>query len=211
MSSDCTISYPTSHPWIVAITGASGTIYGRRLLEVIAKSLPGVRVEVVVSKAAWRVMHEEEGLPVGSSSRKIRDLLGFDCDRLKLHDDRDIGASIASGSYRTAGMIICPCSMSTLAAVSSGLADTLIRRATDVQLKEGRKLIIVPRETPLSAIQLENMLKLCRLGVSIMPAMPGFYHKPESICDLVDMLVMRILDQMGLSDQLESSLVPRWS
>lgn len=211
MSSYCTTSCPTSHPWIVAITGASGTIYGRRLLEVIAKQLPDERVEVVVSKAAWRVMHEEEGIRVGASSRTISDLLGFDCDRFNLHDDRDIGANIASGSYRTAGMIICPCSMSTLAAVSSGLADTLIRRASDVQLKEGRKLILVPRETPLSAIQLENMLKLCRLGVNIMPAMPGFYHQPNSIGDLVDMLVMRMLDQMGLSEKLESSLVPRWS
>ena len=206
------VEQATTFPWIVAITGASGTVYGRRLLEVIAQRLPQLRVEAVVSDAAWQVMAEEDGLDFGQRGERpgIGDLLGFDCETIRIHDNRDIGANIASGSYRTSGMIICPCSMATLAAISVGLSDTLIHRAADVQLKEGRKLIIVPRETPLSAIHLANMLKLSRLGVTVLPAMPGFYHRPNSIGDLVDMLVMRMLDHMGLSAELEGSLVPRW-
>ena len=123
-----------------------------------------------------------------------------------LYNVKDIGARIASGSALFSGMVVVPCSMGTLGAISSGLCQNLIHRAADVTLKEGRKLILVPRETPLSAIHLENMLKLSRIGAVILPAMPGFYHQPVAISDLVDMLVMKILDQMGLS----SNLVTRW-
>src|SRR5262249_9708665 len=121
---------------------------------------------------------------------------------VKLHSNKDIGASIASGSARSDGMVIVPCSMNTLAAVASGLAGNLIQRAADVTLKERRKLIIVPRETPLSEIHLHNMLRLSRLGAVILPAMPGFYQKPAVIRDLVDSVVMRIVDHMGFPIEL---------
>jgi 4-hydroxy-3-polyprenylbenzoate decarboxylase len=151
-------------------------------------------------------MKEEDGLSSSVGRLLVSDLVGFDSDRVVVHSNRNIGASIASGSYPTAGMIVVPCSMRTLAAISCGYCDNLIQRAADVILKEQKKLVIVPRETPLSVIHLENMLKLARLGVSIVPAMPGFYHQPQSISDLVDMMVMRIIDQMGFRVDISS----RW-
>lgn len=196
----------SSAPWIVAITGASGIVYARRLLRLIAEHLSKVRIELVISDAAYRVMQEEESLVLCRGQTAVRDLVGFDSSNITVHDNLDIGASIASGSCRTSGMIVVPCSMSTLAAISCGLGDTLIHRAADVVIKEGRRLILVPRETPLSAIHLENMLKLSKLGVTILPAMPGFYNKPTSLSELIDMLVMRMLDQMCLSKKLENSL-----
>lgn len=199
-------SVPCSAPWIIAVTGASGTVYARRLLQILLESIPGVEIELVFSEAGLRVMREEEGISAGVSSVKLKKLLGFDSSQVRIHNNRDIGASIASGSYPVSGMVIVPCSMRTLAAVSAGMAENLIHRAADVTLKEGRRLILVPRETPLSAIHLENMLRLSRLGVRILPAMPGFYHQPQSIQDLVDMMVMRIADQMGFQIDLSA----RW-
>jgi len=137
----------------------------------------------------------------------VEALLGVTSPMVTFHNQKNIGASIASGSYQTEGMVIIPCSMNTLASVAYGLSDTLLRRAADVTIKERRKLIVVPRETPLSAVHLENMLKLFHLGAMIIPAMPGFYHHPKSIDDLVDSVVMRVLDHMGLPCEIS----PRWS
>jgi 4-hydroxy-3-polyprenylbenzoate decarboxylase len=203
--------------WTIGITGASGTVYARRLLQVLVRHVDGIHLDVVVSEAALRVMRDEEDLAAGPGRLTAENLLGFPCDAvdlysdrpngsLTLHNPRDIGASIASGSYRTRGMAIVPCSMKTLAAVAHGFGANLISRAADVVLKEGRPLVLVPRETPFSAIHLQNMLRLARLGVAIVPAMPGFYNRPRSIADLVDHMVMRILDQMGFA----IDLAPRW-
>ena len=203
--------------WIIAITGASGTIYARRLIQAMVEHLPGAELDVVVSGAALRVMHEEEGLAVsrgeltptllsGSASPAVTVYHDRPPYSLTLHEHRDIGASIASGSYPARGMVIVPCSMNTLAAVAHGYADNLISRAADVTIKERRPLILVPRETPLSVIHLQNMLRLAKLGVAIVPAMPGFYHQPATLGDLVDLMVMRILDQMGY----QVDLAARW-
>ena len=204
--------------WIVAITGASGTVYARRLLRVLVERVDDIRLDVIVSPAGLRVLRDEEGLAVSPSRLTAELLLGIPTDavtvycdepssRVTMHDYRNLGASIASGSYPTRGMVVVPCSMKTLAAVAHGYAENLIARAADVVLKERRRLILVPRETPLSAIHLQNMLRLARLGVTMVPAMPGFYHRPETIDDLVEMMVMRILDQMGF----EIDLAKRWS
>jgi 4-hydroxy-3-polyprenylbenzoate decarboxylase len=206
-----------SKRWIIGITGASGTIYARKLLRALVEHVPGLRLDVVVSQAALRVMHDEDGLTASIRSLTPELLVGFPTEAIEVfsgqeerplvvHNNRNIGASIASGSYPTEGMVIVPCSMKTLAAVACGYGENLIARAADVVIKEQRKLILVPRETPLSAIHLENMLKLSRLGVSIVPAMPGFYNRPRTIDDLVDMMVMRIVDQMGL----RIDIAPRW-
>lgn len=195
-----------TQPWVVGITGASGTIYARRLLLALLEIQPQCAIELVVSDAALRVLREEEEISTAVNSTTVERLLGRSAPNIRLHNNRDIGASIASGSYPVAGMVIAPCSMTTLAAVATGYSQTLIHRAADVTLKEGRRLVIVPRETPLSAIHLENMLTLARNGARIVPAMPGFYHRPREIIDLVDMLVMKILDQMGI----RADLVQRW-
>jgi len=182
-------------PYVVAITGASGVIYGIRLLEVLAEQK--IFVELVVSDTAKVVMREELGgeakLPAASSL-------------LHAHDFHDFTAPIASGSYPTEGMVIIPCSMGTLGAVASGLSQNLIHRAADCTIKEGRKLVLVPRETPLSAIHLENMLKLSRLGVKIVPPMPAFYGAQQTVSDIVDFVAGKVLDQMGIPHML----YPRW-
>ena len=181
---------------VIAITGASGTAYARRLIQVLVEQTE-LELEVIISEAALRVMKEEEGEQIRIGKMTVEDLIGFPSDRIKIHSNRNIGASIASGSYLTDGMLILPCSMKTLAAISCGYCDNLIQRAADVHLKEKRELIIVPRETPLSSIHLENMLKLSKLGVSVVPAMPGFYHKPQSVDEVIDLMVMKVIDQMG--------------
>lgn len=192
-------------PIVLAITGASGAAYGVRLLRVLLRA--GRTVHVTISPAAVRVAELELDLSI--------DLDNFDASRLidnepsgslVYHHYQDYAASIASGSFRTAGMVICPCSMGTLAAVANGLSTNLIHRAADVHLKERRKLLVVPRETPLGTIQLDNMHKLSAAGAVVMPAAPGFYHRPQSIDDLVDFMVARICDQLGA----EVDLTPRW-
>ncbi len=179
---------------VVAITGASGAIYGKRLLEVLKAA--GHETHVVVSAHGWEVMEHE--CAIGRS--EIEALAG------QLHEAENVGASIASGSFLTEAMVVVPCSMRTLGSIAAGIADNLVVRAADVMLKEGRKLLLVPRETPLSAIHLENMLRLARLGVRILPASPGFYHRPADLAALVDMMVGKICDSLGVEHQL----FPRW-
>lgn len=178
---------------IVAITGASGSIYCRRLLEVLRGM--GVEVHLVVSESAKLVIEHELG--------NIQELEAL-ADHV--HNSRDLNAPLTSGSFNVDGMVVIPASVKTIAAIASGYSDNLIARAADVQLKERRPLILVPRETPLSAIHLENMAKLSRLGVIILPAMPAFYHKPKTISDLVDFVVGKVLDQLGM----EHDLYRRW-
>ncbi len=195
-----------NRPWIVGITGASGTLYARRLIRVLIEAVPELRLEVIFSEGALRVMKEEEGFISSVGRVSIPELIGFSTDRVTVHSNRNIGATVASGSYLTQGMVIVPCSMKTLAAVAHGYSDNLVQRAADVILKERRRLVLVPRESPLSEIHLENMLKLARMGAYIVPAMPGFYSMPKSIDELVDSMVMRIIDQMGL----EVNVQKRW-
>lgn len=177
---------------IVAITGASGVIYGKRLLEVLKEK--NVEVLLVVSDAARKVAEHELGETDWSSLSS------------RVFAQDDIGAPLASGSFKVDAMVIVPASMKTVGALASGYCDDLISRAADVQMKEGRRLIVVPRETPLHAIHLENLAKLSRLGVTVLPAMPGFYHKPETVSDLIDFVVGKILDQLGI----EHGLFRRW-
>ncbi len=180
---------------IVAITGASGVIYGKRLLEALREEK--VETYLVVSKVAESVIEHE--LKTTKS----------ELDKLAVHvcDVNDLSAPIVSGSFRTDGMIVIPCSMKTLAGIAHGYSDNLILRAADVTLKEKRKLILVPRETPLSVVHLRNMLDLTSQGVFILPAMPAFYHKPDKIEDLVDFVVGKALDILGI----EHKLFKRWS
>jgi 4-hydroxy-3-polyprenylbenzoate decarboxylase len=192
--------------WVVGITGCSGIAYGRRLVRALVEEFEHIYVDLVISDAAFKVLEAEESILLSSSDFALNDFLGFDSPKVHLHSNKDIGASIASGSYETQGMVIVPCSMKTLAAVSHGYSDTLLLRAADVVLKEHRTLVLVPRESPLSQVHLRNMLSLAEMGARIVPAMPGFYHRPKSIRDLIDMMVMRILDQM----QLKASLSERW-
>lgn len=190
--------------WIVAFTGASGIVYGLKVLDELESQ--GVELHVVFSEAALRVLHDEHDIALSQSKLSAEVLINRESDNIIFYSPKDIGAKLASGSVLFSGMLIVPCSMGTLAAVANGLSQNLIQRAADVTIKEGRKLILVPRETPLSAIHLENMLKLSRIGVSIVPAMPGFYLKPNSIDDLVEHQVLKILDVMGKS----KSGVKRW-
>ena len=196
----------SSGRWVVALTGASGMRYGLELLRELSIHPDIKTIQVIVSEAGLRVLNDEEGLKFSSSTINARALFGEELPKLEFFPARDIGAPCASGSFVCEGMVIAPCSMATLGAIANGVPQNLIHRAAEVAMKEGRKLILSPRETPLSAIHLENMLKLARLGVAIVPAMPGFYHKPSSIADLVKMQVMKLMDSMGL----ENDLAVRW-
>ncbi|MCK0153284.1 UbiX family flavin prenyltransferase [Alcanivorax sp. S6407] len=192
----------------LAFTGASGAPYGLRLLQCLL--LADCEVFVILSKAARIVIGTETELSLpagtGKAEQALRDWVATDKGKLVVCGLEQWTAPVASGSGAPAAMVVCPCSTGTLSAIASGASDNLIERAADVAIKEGRKLILVPRETPFSAIHLENMLKLSRLGVTIMPAAPGFYHQPESVSDLVDFMVARLLDHLGI----EQSLVKRW-
>jgi 4-hydroxy-3-polyprenylbenzoate decarboxylase len=203
--------------FVVAITGASGAIYGVRLIRALMAH--GHRVELIVSTTGRAIVAAETGIELGTTPDSARTALlqhlndnsagptPSDGANLTVHGLRNLHATIASGSVATHGMVLCPCSMKSLAAISGGFADDLIGRAADVHIKEGRPLILVPRETPLSPIHLENMLKLSRLqGVRVIPAMPAFYNGPVSIMDLVDFVVARILDNL----RLEIDWGPRW-
>ena len=193
---------------VLAITGASGSAYAVRLLEVLLAAERNVHL--VISGAATIVMQRELGRELDLADFQLRALLPDVSDehaaRVQYHHLNDFMAGIASGSFPTDGMVICPCSMGTLSSVAHGLSSNLIHRAADVHLKERRKLIVVPRETPLGSIQLGNMKTLCDAGAVILPAMPGFYHNPESISDLVDFVVNRICDQLGV----DVDLTERW-
>ena len=175
---------------VLAVTGASGAIYAKTLIEHLYKK--GLSVQCLVSNIGKKVWEWEIG---GSVSEMLP-------PEIALYAEDDWRAPVASGSVRADAMIIIPCSMGTLAAIAQGLARNVIHRAADVMLKEKRPLILVPRETPLNTIHLENMLRLARAGATILPAMPGFYHRPEKIQDMVDFVVGRILDHLGINHEL---------
>jgi 4-hydroxy-3-polyprenylbenzoate decarboxylase len=212
---------------VLAMTGASGAVYSVRLLQVLLAARK--TVHLTLSPAAVQVLHAELGLSVNLQQFELSQLIPPDepvtqDSKLNLlksqanasvlsesdaplghvvyHHYQDFSAGIASGSFRTAGMVICPCSMGTLGSIANGLSTNLIHRAADVHLKERRKLIVVPRETPLGSIQLENMKRLADAGAVVLPAMPGFYHNPLTIHDLVDFVVGRICDQLGIGVDL---------
>lgn len=189
----------------VAITGASGAIYAQRTLVHLASSGVVSRINVIVSDAAEKVARVEAAADLGSL-RGINNWVGLpaESELIRVHKLDNIAAKPASGSYPQQGMVIVPCSMGTLGAIASGACTNLIHRAADVTLKEGRRLVLVPREAPLNAIHLENMLRLVRAGVHVIPASPSFYHQPETIVDLVDHLVFRILDHLGVPHSRET-------
>ena len=191
-------------PVVVGLTGASGAPYAVSLLRELLKAERNV--SLIISKFGWRLLRTESAI---SDVAALQEAVGSAAWKkfVRLHENDDRGAQPASGSWPTAGMVICPCSMGTLSAVSVGSSRSLIERAADVTLKERRKLILVPRETPMSAIHLENMLRLVRAGAVVMPAAPGYYNKPQSIQDLVDFMVARILDHLDV----EHSVGRRWT
>ncbi len=188
----------------LAWTGASGMPYGLRLLECLLAA--GMRVQLLYSQAAQVVARQELALELPSRPAEARDLLlarfAAKPDLLTVYGREEWFAPMASGSNPPDAMVVCPCTMGTLGSIAQGLADNLIERAADVMLKEGRPLILVPRETPFSIIHLENMLRLARAGAVILPPSPGFYHHPAGIADLVDFVVARILDRIGVPHRL---------
>lgn len=189
-------------PLVLAVTGASGAPYAVRLLEVLARGR--VPVWLIVSGHGWRLLQQETGI---DGTEALRAATGGDWSTVTLMPDDDRGAAPASGSRLTAGMVVCPCSMGTVSAIAHGSSRSLIERAADVTLKERRPLIAVPRETPLSDIHLENLLRLSRAGAVVLPAAPGFYHRPAEIGDLVDFVVARVLDHAGVPHKVGR----RWS
>lgn len=186
--------------YVVGITGASGSIYGVRLIQCLLEA--DYEVHLIVSDAGWRVLKEELGWNVTKRQQAIELAFGELAHLVTYHPNQDIGASIASGSYRVQGMVIMPCSMGTLSSIAHGASDNLMGRAADVMMKEGRPLLIVPRETPMHAIHLENMLKLANMGVRIVPAMPAFYYHPKTLDDIINFLVGKVLDCMDIDHQL---------
>jgi 4-hydroxy-3-polyprenylbenzoate decarboxylase len=180
---------------VIAITGATGAVYGVRLLAHL-HAVPGVETHLVISDAAVLTLHQEVGL----QRREVEALAHV------VHKNREIGASIASGSFQTDGMVIAPCSMKTLAAVAHGLADNLVARAADVVLKERRRLILMVRETPLNLAHLRNMTAVTEMGGIVFPPLPSFYNRPATIEEMVDHTVARVLDLLGI----DNSVAPRW-
>ena len=198
---------PTStirHPVVLAITGASGAPYAVRLLQQLVEHR--VPTWLIVSSHGFRLLSTEAGINDVAALRENVGATGFDAC-VTVYDDNDRGAAPASGSARSSGMVICPCSMGTVSAIAHGSSRSLVERAADVALKERRRLIVVPRETPLSLIHLENLVAITRAGATVIPAAPGFYHQPQSIADLVDFMVARVLDHLDI----EHSLGHRWS
>lgn len=193
--------------YILAITGASGPVLGVRLLQSIARH---AEVHLVMSSMALEILRDESGIDwtavnVQDTEKKIRRALkhkGIHC-----YHEHDLAAPISSGSFRTDGMFVVPCSMKTLAGIAVGYTENLVQRAADVTIKEGRLLVLAPREMPLSPIHLENMLKLSRIGVRILPPLLSFYNKPETVDDMVNFVVGKILDTAGIANDL----FPRWT
>ena len=175
---------------VVGITGASGSVYALRLIEILKQS--GHEVQAVVTDSGWQVLAYECQVQRQALAKRVD----------KLYDNAAIGAAIASGSFMVDAMVIVPCSMKTAGCIAHGITDNLLTRAADVMLKEGRKLVIVPRETPMHSIHLENLLKLSQVGAKIVPACPGFYHRPQNLAELIDMLVGKICDQLGVNHEL---------
>ncbi len=196
------------HPIVLGITGASGQIYAVRALKFLLSQ--DLTIEVVASKAAITVWQSEGlgKLPLQPQRQAEfwREQCGETRGRINCHSWADIGATIASGSFKTVGMIVMPCSMSTVGKIAHGLSSDLVERAADVHLKEGRKLVLVPRETPFSLIHLRNLTLLAEAGATIVPAIPAWYHNPQTIEDLVDFVVARALDQLNI----ESNIIQRW-
>ncbi|MEL6224128.1 MAG: flavin prenyltransferase UbiX [Cyanobacteria bacterium J06626_14] len=196
--SDSTSSF---RPLILGVTGASGLIYAVRTVKYLLEA--DRTVDLVASKSTYMVWQAEENIrmPLDTVQQEAfwREKAGVEIrGKLRCHPWGDVGATIASGSYKTLGMLVIPCSMSTVAKLASGLSSDLLERAADVQIKEGRSLVLVPRETPFSLIHLRNMTALAETGVRIVPAIPAWYHHPQTILDLVDFVVARALDQFDL-------------
>lgn len=194
---------------VLALTGASGAPYGLRLLEVMLRA--GRTVHLTLSPAGVQVIEQELDRHVNLDKFCLADLIGEDEEsigpgQVRYHDYRDFRAGIASGSFLTAGMVVCPCSMGTVAAIAHGLSQNLIHRAADVHLKERRRLVLVPRETPLNVVQLRNLTVCAEAGAVILPAMPAFYTHPQTLQDAVDFIVGRVCDQVGVEHQL----LKRW-
>jgi 4-hydroxy-3-polyprenylbenzoate decarboxylase len=187
---------------VLAVTGASGAVYGVRLLEMLAMHY--VPTWLLVSAHGWRLLQEECGIADQAALRKST---GGEWSSVTLFDDNDRGALPASGSVRTRGMVICPCSMGTVSAIAHGSSRSLVERAADVTLKEGRRLVLVPRETPLSLVHLRNLTVAAEAGAVVLPAAPGFYHRPTEVRELVDFVVQRVLDHL----ELDIALVKRWN
>jgi flavin prenyltransferase len=188
-------------PIVLALTGASGAPYAVRLLEVLARN--SVPAWLIASEHGMRLLREECAI---NSLEELRRSTGGDWSSVVTFPDDDRGALPASGSQRTAGMVICPCSMGTLAAIALGTSRSLVERAADVTLKEQRKLVLVPRETPLSLVHLRNMVTVVEAGAVVLPAAPGFYHRPDGVADLIDFVVQRVLDQL----ELDLEISRRW-
>jgi 4-hydroxy-3-polyprenylbenzoate decarboxylase len=189
-----------SRPWVIGMTGASGAAYGVRLCRFLLAL--DKEIHLLITDAGWRVLKEELGWDAANRKETLDQHFGALPGTFHYHPIQDIGASTASGSFRTSGMVIMPCSMGTLSGVACGASGNLLERTADVMLKEGRPLIIVPRETPLHTIHLENMLKLSRMGVRIIPAMPAFYQGPQTIGDIIDFMVGKVLDVMNIDHEL---------
>ncbi|HEX5004530.1 MAG TPA: flavin prenyltransferase UbiX [Gemmatimonadales bacterium] len=191
----------SQRPIVMAISGASGAPYAVRLLEVLAARK--VPVWLIVTRHGQRLLDAECGI---ADLAALRAATGGDWSSVTTFPDDDRGAKPASGSAKWSGMVICPCSMGTVSAIAHGSSRSLVERAADVALKERRRLVVVPRETPLSLIHLRNLTAVTEAGGIVIPAAPGFYHRPAAISDLVDFLVQRVLDQLGL----EIEIAPRW-
>ena len=192
--------------YVFAITGASGSIIGIRALKELAKNS---EVHLLISSQSFSIIKDETGVDFSGKTsaeteRKIR--RHFDSKQIHYHSECDLAAPVSSGSFKTEGMLVVPCSMKTLSGIASGYANNLIERAADVTIKEGRTLLLSPREMPFSAIHLENMLKLSRIGVKIAPPVLAFYHKPKKIEDIVDFIAGKILDAVGV----EHDIYKRW-
>jgi 4-hydroxy-3-polyprenylbenzoate decarboxylase len=191
---------------VVGITGASGVIYGVRLVQTLIRL--NYEVHLIVTDAGWIVFNQELGWDTSDRNRAIMDHLQSDGEgKLYYYGIREFTAPVASGSFQTDGMIVIPCSMGTLSGIAHGASGNLLERVADVMLKEGRKLVVVPRETPLNSIHLENMLTLSRAGAHILPAMPGFYHGPVTMDDLIHFVVGKALDLLGIHHH---NLFKRW-
>ena len=193
----------TSGKIVIGIAGASGIVYGTRLVERCATL--GLEVHLLVSASAWKVMQAEMGIAGASPSSPLTDWLRLDpaqAAAIRTYNIRDIAAPMASGTFRARGMIVMPCSMKTVAAIAHGYTDNLLTRCADCFLKERRPLVLVPRETPLSTIHLQNLLACAEAGAHVVPAMPGFYANPQSLDDIVDFMVMKVLDLLDIDHDL---------
>jgi 4-hydroxy-3-polyprenylbenzoate decarboxylase len=185
----------------VGVTGASGAILAQKLLALLEEDARVARVHLVVTEAGQRLFAEELGITSGDAKQLPSRILGHNVAKIEVLPNKDVGASIASGSYAVDAMVVIPCSMGTLGAIANGISDDLVARAADVMLKEGRKLVLCVRDTPFNRVHLENMLRAQQAGAVIMPAVPAFYHQPKTIDDLVIQYVCRVLAQIGLSQE----------